>query len=194
MTIISIILIALGLAMDAFAVSITSGIVIKNLKVKNALKIATFFGVFQALMPLLGWIAGVNFKDYITAVDHWIAFILLGVIGGKMIIEALKDNCEVATFDPLNNKVLLMLAIATSIDALAVGVSFAFLEVPLIISVCIIGILTFIICFIGVLIGKKCGCLFKKRAELAGGVILVFMGAKIIFEHLNLASVFNIFK
>jgi putative Mn2+ efflux pump MntP len=187
--------ISIGLAMDAFAVSLTSGFIIKDLKLKNALKIGLFFGFFQFIMPILGWLAGINFSKYIEAFDHWIAFFLLGSIGVKMIYEALRkkkkndsdDNYKIYK-DPLNNKLLLVLAIATSIDALAVGVSLAAFgqDVLAILSAgLIIGIITFVISFAGVFLGKKFGSLFQKQAEIAGGVILILIGVKIFVEHLT---------
>lgn len=186
MSFMSILLIAVGLSMDAFAVSITSGIVIKSLRISNVLKISIFFGVFQAVMPLAGWLAGYSFKDYIVQVDHWIAFGLLIIIGGKMIYEVVKGcddgECEL---NPLDNKVLTLLAIATSIDALAVGVSFAFLNVNIFESVALIGITTFVICSIGVIVGKRCGEVLKNKAQVAGGLVLMFIGVKILAEHTN---------
>lgn len=199
MSFLSLLLIAIGLSMDAFAVSITNGISIKNLQNKHALKIAAFMGGFQGIMPVIGWAAGVGFKDYIESIDHWIALILLTIIGGKMIFEAIKNRNEgvCATGQPiepeedhndelLNNKVLFLLAVATSIDALAVGVSFAFLQISIVTSALLIGIITFIVCFIGVKIGKRCGCFLQSKAEIAGGVILILIGLKIFFEHMNI--------
>lgn len=201
MDILSIILIAVGLSMDAFAVSVTNGIIIKDLKIEHALKVGLYFGVFQALMPLAGWLAGSQFKDYITSIDHWIAFGLLALIGGKMIWEAFGEEdeeaetvegmCEVAISNqgtvcenPLRMGRLLVLAVATSIDALAVGISFAFLRVSIIWAAVIIGLITFVICCIGVFVGNKFGGLLKKRAEIAGGLILIFIGLKILIEHM----------
>lgn len=184
MSIISILAIAIGLAMDAFAVSITSGILIKEFKNRHALKISAFFGVAQGVMPLIGYVLGYSFKSYIESVDHWIAFIMLGFIGGKMILESRKSDEEKEDFNPLNNKVLISLAIATSIDALVVGVGFAFLQVSVISSCTMIAVVTFLICFLGVFIGRKSGDLFKSKAELIGGIILVIMGIKILIEHL----------
>lgn len=199
MSFLSLLLIAFGLSMDAFAVSITNGISIKNLKNKHAFKIAAFMGAFQGIMPVIGWAAGVGFKDYIESIDHWIALILLTIIGGKMIVEAIKNRNEgvCATGQPiepeedhndeiLNNKVLFLLAVATSIDALAVGVSFAFLQISIVTSALLIGIITFIVCFIGVKIGKRCGCFLQSKAEIAGGVILILIGLKIFLEHMNI--------
>ena len=191
---ITIVMIALGLAMDAFAVSVSSGITIKDLKPRHGAKVAIFFGGFQALMPILGWLLGIGFKDYIERYDHWIAFVLLGFIGAKMLKESMDDDCEYIS-DPLKNKVLLMLAIATSIDAMAVGVSFAFLKISILSSSLIIGAITYVICFAGVYLGNKCGCVFKKKAEIAGGLILMLIGFKILAEHSGFDTVvFNMFR
>ena len=200
MDILSITLIAVGLSMDAFAVSVTNGIIIKDLKFEHALKVGLYFGLFQALMPLAGWFAGSQFKEYIINIDHWIAFILLAFIGGKMIREAYANSCEVtvsgdgmcevaiskqevAEEDPLRMGRLLVLAVATSIDALAVGISFAFLNVSILWTSALIGVITFVICVAGVYIGKKFGCLFQKKAEIVGGLILILIGLKILLEH-----------
>lgn len=199
MNIVSIIFTAIALAMDAFAVSITKGMTLKSLSKGIAIKIALFFGVFQAAMPLIGWILGIGFQDHIKAIDHWVALILLSILGGKMIYEFYKGRkeekdevndaeIEVSTTlesdkDELSNKELTTLAIATSIDALAVGISFAFLDVNIILSSLIIGVITFIICFIGVIAGKKIGGLFKDYAELIGGIILIIIGINIFNEH-----------
>ena len=179
-----IILIAIGLSMDAFAVSITSGVTINNLKVKHALKIAAFFGIFQAVMPLIGYLAGISLNKYITSYDHWIAFILLAFIGGKMIYEGFQiEKCEMNK-DCLNSVTLLVLAIATSIDALAVGVVFSSLSISVLMPVAIIGLITFVICFAGVYIGDKFGSFFEKKMELIGGSVLILIGVKILVEHL----------
>jgi len=194
MDILTIVMIALGLAMDAFAVSVSSGITIKELKPRHGAKIALFFGGFQALMPILGWLLGIGFKDYIEKYDHWIAFVLLGFIGAKMLKESMDDDCEYIS-DPLQNKVLFMLAIATSIDAMAVGVSFAFLKASILSSSLIIGAITCVICFGGVYLGNRCGCVFKKKAEIAGGVVLMLIGFKILAEHSGFTTVvLNLFK
>lgn len=194
MDILTIVMIALGLAMDAFAVSVSSGITIKDLKPRHGTKIAVFFGGFQAIMPLLGWLLGIGFKDYIEKYDHWIAFVLLGFIGVKMLKESMDDDCEYIS-DPLKNRVLLMLAIATSIDAMAVGVSFAFLKTSILSASLIIGVITYVICFAGVYIGNRFGCLFQKKAEIAGGIVLVLIGFKILAEHMGLNTiVLNMFK
>lgn len=176
MNIITIILTGFALAMDAFAVSVTKGMTLKNLTKKMAIKIALFFGVFQAAMPLIGWLLGISFQGYIQAIDHWIALILLSILGGKMIYEFYENRKEAKEgkneaineasttledegirSEELSNKELTTLAIATSIDALAVGISFAFLNVNIVSSSTIIGIITFIVCFIGVIAGKKIG-------------------------------------
>lgn len=194
MNLISISLIAVGLAMDAFAVSLTTGIILKKNKdiLKNSLIIAAYFGFFQALMPLIGWFVGLQFKEYIEKLDHWIAFILLSFIGIKMIYGAIKKKCDQEeAIDPLNKKTLLFLAIATSIDALIIGLSFALLEVSIISATLIIGIITFIICFIGVYLGKRFGQIFKGKAELIGGAILIFIGFRILLEHTNLLYALN---
>lgn len=194
MDILTIVMIALGLAMDAFAVSVSSGITIKELKPRHGAKIALFFGGFQALMPILGWLLGIGFKDYIERYDHWIAFALLGFIGAKMLKESMDDDCQYIS-DPLQDKVLFMLAIATSIDAMAVGVSFAFLKASILSSSLIIGAITCVICFGGVYLGNKCGCVFKKKAEIAGGLVLMLIGFKILAEHSGFTTVvLNMFK
>ena len=177
-------LIGIGLAMDCFAVSITSGIAIKNLRISHALQIALFFGSFQALMPVIGWLAGLGLRDFITGVDHWVAFGLLGSIGLKMIYESAKLESDKKESNPLNIYVLSMLSIATSIDALAIGVSFAFLKISLVISIIIIGTITFLLSFIGVFIGNRTGHFFENKIQFAGGLILIGMGTKILIEHL----------
>ncbi|KOR23800.1 manganese efflux pump [Clostridium sporogenes] len=198
MDLVSVILISIGLSMDAFAVSITNGAMTNKVTASEGIRIGLFFGGFQAMMPLIGWAIGINFQSYIEALDHWIALILLSIIGGKMIYDSIKDNQDEIACDYkggekrcLNNKTLTLLAIATSIDALAVGVSFAFLKVSIINTIIIIGLITFIICFVGVMIGKKCGKLLKKRAEILGGIVLILIGVKIFIEHTNILS--NIF-
>ncbi len=184
MDIITIIAIAFGLAMDAFAVSITSGITIKNLKINNALKIAVFFGLFQAIMPLVGWLAGLSLRGFISEIDHWIAFGLLSFIGCKMIYESITVQSSKKEINPLNVYVLLVLAVATSIDALAVGVSFAFLKVSIVTPVIAIGTITFILSFFGVFVGNRIGHFFENKIEIAGGLVLIGIGVKILIEHL----------
>ncbi|MDD2891171.1 MAG: manganese efflux pump MntP family protein [bacterium] len=178
------ILIAFGLAMDAFAVSITSGAIIKNVKPVDALKIALFFGMFQMGMPLIGWFVGSYLDRFISSFDHWVAFGLLSLIGIKMIHEATKKESEKKEINPLNLYVLLLLSVATSIDALAVGLSFAFLRVPIITPIMIIGIITFSLSFIGVFIGNKAGHFFENKIEILGGIILIAIGLKILIQHL----------
>ena len=179
-------LIAVGLAMDCFAVAITSGIAIKQLKINYALQIALFFGGFQALMPIMGWLAGVGLRDFISNIDHWIAFGLLSAIGLKMVYESRKLPEDKSNLNPLNLYVLSMLSIVTSIDALAVGVSFAFLKIPLISSVILIGTITFLISFIGVFVGNRTGHFFENKIEFAGGLILIGIGFKISMVPLHL--------
>ena len=184
MSIIEIALIGVGLAMDAFAVSICKGLAMRRMNYKKAIIIAAFFGVFQALMPALGYVLGTTFANKIAAIDHWIAFILLALIGANMIKEALSGDDDECQDDSLRLGDLIMLSIATSIDALAVGITFAFFNVSLLLSVSMIGIITFIICVIGVKVGNVFGEKYKSKAELAGGLILIVMGAKILIDHL----------
>ncbi|MDD3409998.1 MAG: manganese efflux pump MntP family protein [Eubacteriales bacterium] len=182
-----LVLIAIGLSMDAFAVSLCKGLSMKKLNYVQGLIIALFFGVFQAVMPLIGWALGKQFEQYITSVDHWIAFALLCYIGGKMIWESVHDHdADSCPIDQkLNFKELFMLAVATSIDALAVGITFAFLQTPIVPAVLEIGSITFGLSFVGVLIGHKFGTKYKQKAEIAGGVVLVLIGLKILLEHLG---------
>ena len=181
-----LVLIAVGLSMDAFAVSICKGLSMKRLNLKSGAIIALFFGAFQALMPLIGWLLGTQLSRYITSFDHWIAFVLLALIGGRMIYESLQnDDQKDASFDKLNLYELFILAIATSIDALAVGITFALLpEVSIGTSVTLIGVITFALSFVGVVVGNKFGHKYEKKAELFGGSILVAIGLKILIEHL----------
>jgi len=184
MDLLTIILIAFGLAMDAFAVSIIDGSAYKRLHVKHAFRIAFLFGLFQALMPLIGALAGLTIKEYIADYDHWIAFGLLAGVGGKMIYESFKIEPEKTDAQPANGVVLLILSIATSIDALAVGITLPLLNVPLIIAISIIGLITFILSYLGVYIGQKFGHFFESRIEIVGGVVLIAIGVKILLEHL----------
>ena len=181
-------LLAVGLSMDACAVGICAGLTMKKELIKKALIIGLYFGVFQAVMPLIGYISATWFADKIIAFDHWIAFALLCFLGGKMIFESLKkdDKCDV-DFSIKPSK-MLPLALATSIDALAVGVSFAFLKVDIIPAVCFIGATTFVVSFIGVTAGKFFGEKLKSKAEFTGGVILILIGLKILLEHLGVIS------
>lgn len=182
-------LLALGLAADACAVSISSGITIKYISFNKALKIALCFGIFQAIMPLLGWLFGLGFRGYLTAIDHWIAFILLGFIGGKMIYEALSPE-EEKPFNPLDLYTLIILAIATSIDALAAGFGLSMIKYTILQTVGLIGFITFISSLASVYLGHFCGNLLKNKIEIIGGFILVIIGTKILLEHLFLASSF----
>ncbi len=184
MGILEIFLIGVGLSMDAFAVSICKGLSTRILKLKHALTCGIYFGFFQGFMPLVGYLLGTQFKDKIESIDHWIAFVLLFFIGFNMIKEAFGDEEEV---DPdFSIQAMIPLAIATSIDALAVGVTFAFLRVDIILSVTIIALSTFVISMIGVKIGHIFGLKYKSKAELAGGIILIGMGIKILLEHLGI--------
>uniref|UniRef100_UPI003FEDDE49 manganese efflux pump MntP n=1 Tax=Roseburia sp. TaxID=2049040 RepID=UPI003FEDDE49 len=188
---IEFLLIGIGLSMDAFAVSICKGLAMRKVNKKQALVIGLFFGGFQALMPFIGWALGIQFQSYITNIDHWIAFVLLVFIGGKMIVEAVKPEEEeaVEVMDPpLDIKEMFLLAIATSIDALAVGVTFAFLDYPIVEAISIIGVTTFVISVGGVYVGNFFGSRYKNKAELAGGLILVLLGVKILLEHLGIIS------
>ena len=182
MEIIELILLSVGLAMDAFAVSISKGLSVRELKPKHGLIAGAYFGGFQALMPLIGWLLGRQFEELIKSVDHWIAFGLLVLIGANMIRESFGGEDEQnASF---SFKAMLPLAIATSIDALAVGVTFAFLEVNIVPAITLIGVITFAISAAGVKIGNVFGTRFKSKAEFAGGVILILLGIKILVEHL----------
>lgn len=186
---IELLLMGIGLAMDAFAVSVCKGLGMSKVNRKQAVTIGLFFGGFQALMPFIGWVLGKQFEKYITSVDHWIAFILLGFIGGKMMVEALKPEPEetVEKLDvPLDLKEMFVLAVATSIDALAVGITFAFLGTPIVEAITIIGVTTFVISIGGVYIGNFFGSKYKNRAEFVGGLILVLLGLKILLEHLGI--------
>lgn len=177
------VLIAISLAIDAFTVSIASGIILKKPEAKDALTIAAFFGIFQAGMPILGWLAGVSVRDLISWIDHWIAFGLLVAIGGKMIWDSFKNGSENA-FDPRKMKVLLLLAIATSIDALAVGITLALLDIGILIPVLVIGTITFLLSLSGVFFGEKLGKVFEKRVGIVGGLVLIGIGTKILLEHM----------
>lgn len=185
MGVIEITLIGIGLAMDAFAVSICKGLSAAKLTWKHVLIPAVYFGVFQALMPLIGWLLGIQFQALITAIDHWIAFILLALIGANMIREALSGE-EGTVDNSLSFPVMFMLAVATSIDALAIGITFAFLEVNIWMAVAVIGGITFVICVAGVKIGHVFGARFRTKAEILGGMILILIGVKILLEHLGI--------
>ena len=188
MGLLSIIVIAIGLAMDAFAVSVCKGLSMKRMSWRKGLIIGGYFGFFQALMPVVGYFLGVGFQDKVEGIDHWIAFILLSVIGINMIKDVFskEEDCK---NDSVDFKEMIVLAIATSIDALAVGITMAFLEVNIISAVLLIGIITFVISVIGVKIGNIFGDKYEKKAELAGGIILILMGIKILLEHLGIINV-----
>ena len=179
-----LVVLAVGLSMDAFAVSICKGLALQRVSWKECCIAGAWFGGFQALMPLLGYLLGTQFEQFVTSVDHWIAFVLLGIIGGNMIREALSKD-EDKLDGSLAFKTMLLLAIATSIDALAVGVTFAFLQVSILPAVCFIGATTFILSCIGIRIGHVFGLKYKSRAELFGGAVLILMGTKILLEHLG---------
>ena len=197
MGLLEVILTAIGLSMDALAVSVCKGLSMKKLKLKNAFVIALFFGGFQAAMPFVGYLLGTSFESYIKNFDHWIAFVLLAFIGGKMIFDTIRGDddacggsCDLN--DKLNYKELVVMAIATSIDALAVGIAMACLSGGMNVgaAIAIIGVITLVICFAGVIIGNKFGAKFEKNASYTGGVILILIGLKILLEHLGLLDKF----
>lgn len=181
-----LIVLSFGLGMDAFAVSICKGLSMKKMNWKKALIIGMYFGGFQAIMPVIGYFLSKGFENLVTSVDHWIAFILLSVIGGKMIKDAFSpensENCN----DDVGFKTMIIMAIATSIDALAVGITFAFLNVNLIFAISLIGSITFILSVIGTKVGNAFGDRYENKAELFGGTVLIFLGIKILLEHLNI--------
>ena len=184
MGLLELFVIAVGLSMDAFAVSICKGLSVRELKPKHALTVGVYFGGFQMLMPLIGFALGVRFQSFITSIDHWIAFVLLGLIGANMIRES-REQDEENLSDSFSFGTMLPLAVATSIDALAVGVTFAFLQVSILPAVCFIGATPFILSCIGIRIGHVFGLKYKSRAELFGGAVLILMGIKILLEHLG---------
>jgi putative Mn2+ efflux pump MntP len=182
---ITILFIAVGLAMDAFAVSIVMGSMHKDLRVRHALRMALFFGGFQTFMPVIGFFAGLGLKEYIQAFDHWIAFGLLCLVGGKMIYESFRLEAAEKNRDPSDLLTLLALSLATSIDALAVGITLSLLQASLALAVAIIGVVTFGLSCAGVFLGKRFGHLFESKAEILGGLILIAIGVKILIEHLS---------
>ncbi len=192
MSLLELFLIGVGLCMDAFAVAVCRGLDMRKLDWGRAAVIGLYFGGFQALMPTLGWLLGSAFAGYIQRLDHWVAFVLLSLIGGNMVREALgggeapcgSDGCAVE--ERLNHRELLLMAVATSIDALAVGVTFAFLDVSILPAASLIGVTTFCLSVAGVAVGNFFGARYEKRAELTGGVILVLLGVKILLEHLGI--------
>ena len=188
MTFIELLLIAVGLSMDAFSVSICKGLTTKTFSWRMALICGLWFGLFQALMPIIGYFLGAQFQELIEAYDHWIAFGLLALIGANMIREALSKKEEESTNGALDVKTMFLLAIATSIDALAVGVSFACIQVELWSSVAVIGLTTFLFSVLGVKIGNVFGSRYEKSAGIVGGIILILIGLKILLEHLGVIS------
>lgn len=187
MSLLTLFITAVGLSMDAFAVAICKGLAMKKLSWKKALIIGLWFGGFQALMPTIGYLLGTRFEQYVTAIDHWIAFVLLALIGANMVKESFSKE-EESSNDAVDFKTMFLLAIATSIDALAVGVTYAFLQVRIVHAVSFIGIITFTLSIVGVKIGNVFGLKYKSKAELTGGIILIVMGIKILLEHLGLLN------
>ena len=185
MSLTELFIIAVGLSMDAFAVAVCKGLAMRQMSWRGALIVGLYFGGFQAAMPLAGYLLGSGFSNSISSYDHWIAFILLAVIGGNMIREACSGECENEN-DSLDVKTMFLLAVATSIDALAVGITFAFLKVNIAAAVSFIGVTTFVISAAGVKIGNIFGTKYKSKAELAGGIILILLGLKILLEHLGI--------
>ena len=191
MSIVELFLIGVGLSMDAFAVAVCQGLCMPKLNLRQGGVIALYFGGFQALMPLIGWFLGSQFAGYIQSFDHWVAFVLLVLIGGNMIREALspeEEETSCAVNSKLNHKKLFMMAVATSIDALAIGVAFAFMDVLILPAVSLIGCTTFCLSLVGVVVGNFFGSRYKKRAELTGGIILILLGVKILLEHLGILA------
>jgi len=184
MSIVLTLFIALGLAMDACAVSVVGGLRAERLEIGNALKIAIFFGLFQAVMPVIGWLIGFSLREFISRVDHWIAFGLLAVIGCKMILESMRTGVDKTEVDLLNLHVLLILSVATSIDALVVGTSLSLLRIPIVIPAIVIGMVTFLLSFLAVSVGNRAGQLFGNKIKIIGGLILIGIGTKILIEHL----------
>ena len=184
---VDIFLIGVALSMDAFAVSICKGLSVKKVSAKHVLTVGVYFGGFQALMPTLGFLLGYRFESFITSIDHWIAFILLALIGGNMIREALGKDEEHEN-DDFSFKAMLPLAVATSIDALAVGVTFAFLQVNIVPAISFIGATTFVLSGVGIYVGNVFGAKYKSKAELLGGVVLILIGLKILLEHLGVVN------
>lgn len=188
MTFLELFLIGIGLSMDAFAVAVCKGLSMRRIDKKAALSIALAFGGFQALMPLAGYLLGSRFAGQIERYDHWIAFVLLALIGGNMIKESREESEEEKPFEGIRFKELMLLAVATSIDALAVGVTFAFLGVEIVPAITIIGCTTFVLSLAGVYVGNVFGARYKSRAELSGGIILILIGTKILLEHLGIVA------
>lgn len=192
MGVIDLLLIGIGLSMDAFAVAICKGLGMHRINYRHSFVIALFFGGFQALMPLIGYFLGSYLADFVNPIDHWIAFALLAFIGGKMLVDAFKGDGGQKEAgqeaDKLDLKELLMLAIATSIDALAVGITFAFLEVNIWVAITVIGLTTFVLSLVGVAVGNRFGSRYEKPSTVVGGVVLVLIGVKILLEHLGIIA------
>lgn len=200
MSLFELFLVAVGLSMDAFAVAICKGLGMKKLDMRQALVIGLFFGGFQAFMPTIGWFLGAQFASLVMSIDHWIAFILLAFIGGKMLFDAIKDDDESETGEVkdgegakgsaprLDLRELTMLAIATSIDALAVGITFAFLDVDIVPAASFIGVVTFVLSVIGVAVGNQFGSRWEKPSTIVGGVVLILIGVRILLEHIGVAA------
>ena len=200
MSLFELFLVAVGLSMDAFAVAICKGLGMKKLDMRQALVIGLFFGGFQAFMPTIGWFLGAQFASLVMPIDHWIAFILLAFIGGKMLFDAIKDDDESETGEVkdgegakgsaprLDLRELTMLAIATSIDALAVGITFAFLDVDIVLAASFIGVVTFVLSVIGVAVGNQFGSRWEKPSTIVGGVVLILIGVRILLEHIGVAA------
>lgn len=184
MGIVELLILAVGLSMDAFAVAVCKGLALKRTRPRQMAAVGLWFGGFQALMPVLGYFVGIRFAEYIESIDHWVAFVLLGVIGGNMVRESFSKE-EEETDASLSFRKMLPMAVATSIDALAVGVSFAFLNVNIWLAAAFIGVVTFLLSGAGVKVGSLFGARYKSRAELCGGVILILLGLKILLEHLG---------
>jgi putative Mn2+ efflux pump MntP len=185
MQLLTLIGIAVGLAMDAFAVSIAVGLSLKHVSLRQTFRLAYHFGLFQALMPIIGWLAGRSIERWIGPVDHWIAFVLLGAIGGRMIYEALSEDAEdVERKDPTKGASLVVLSVATSIDALAVGLSLALLGVEIWYPALVIGLVAFTFTVVGLHLGRRFGTLLGRRVEIVGGVVLIAIGVRILVEHL----------
>ena len=185
MSLTELFILAVGLSMDAFAVAVCKGLSMQKMEWKKAVVIGLYFGGFQGMMPVIGYLLGVQFQDKIIAIDHWIAFVLLGLIGANMVKESMDKEAE-ETDDSVSFQSMSVLALATSIDALAIGVTFAFLNVQIVPAVSFIGVVTFVLSMAGVKIGNVFGCRYKSKAELAGGIILILMGTKILLEHTGL--------
>lgn len=193
MGLVELLLIAIGLSMDAFAVSVCKGLSMKRLDMNQAAIIALFFGGFQAFMPFVGWLLGTRLESYIVPIDHWIAFGLLTLIGVKMLWDSFQEeekdtSASCAANGKLDYRELILMAIATSIDALAIGITFAFLRVNIVSSVLLIGVMTFALCLIGVAVGHRFGARYEKGATIAGGVVLILIGIKILLEHLGIIA------